>query len=145
MKLNITRITTASQRLCMEINSLQADLTDHPRVLELQTLNTLLACGDTHLFLAYTPDTDTPVGMFTLAVTHLTTGNNVWLEDVVVARHSQGQGYGRAIVRHAIEQARQICPGGKLMLTSRPTRLAANRLYSELFEQKETNVYFMRL
>lgn len=69
MELNITRITTASQRLCMEINSLQADLTDHPRVLELQTLNTLLACGDTHLFLAYTPDTDTPRG-------HVHTGRN---------------------------------------------------------------------
>lgn len=145
MKLNVTCITESSPELCRQINRLLQDLTARPRTLDHDTLTALLACPDTHLFTACTPDGTAPVAMFTLAVTRLPTGDNIWLEDLVVDRQHQRQGYGRELVLHAIEQARHICPGGRLMLTSRPARLAANHIYSGLFGRKETNVYCLQL
>ncbi len=145
MKLNTIRITESSKELCRHINRLLKDLTDRPLIINPDRLATLLACRDTYLFLAYTSDVTMPVGMFTLAVTRLTSGNNVWLEDVVIDKSCQGQGYGQELVVKAIEQARLICPGGKLMLTSRPSRIAANHIYAKLFGRKETNVYSLQL
>lgn len=71
------------------------------------------------------------------------TGMKAWLEDVVVDDQARGRGYAKHIVRHAISAAK--AQGAKsLNLTSRPTRIAANRLYQSLgFEQRETNVYSM--
>ena len=145
MRLNATRITEATPEMCRHINRLLQDLTTRPITMTSDRLAMLLACRESFLFMAYQDGSGDPVGMFTLAVTHLPSGNNVWLEDVVIDRQHQGQGCGRQLLGLAVEQARRICPGGKLMLTSRPSRLAANHLYAELFDRKETNVYSLQL
>lgn len=95
--------------------------------------------------MAKADDTPQAVGMYTLAVTELPTGTRVWLEDVVVGHESQGTGLGKVLVNHAIEQARKLYPSAVMMLTSRPTRLAANHIYATLFQKKETNVYKLDL
>ena len=64
-----------------------------------------------------------------------------WIEDVVVDGAYRRQGIGNALVRAAIERAREA-GARRVDLTSRPTREAANRLYRRLgFAQRETNVY----
>ena len=68
-----------------------------------------------------------------------------WIEDVVVAPAFQGRGIGKTLVEHAIRFAASA-GADLLMLTSNPSRVAANRLYQALqFERKETNVYRMKL
>ena len=82
--------------------------------------------------------------MLTLAHYMAPTGRKLWVEDVVVDSSLRGKSIGRALVQHAIEKAKEI--GGTLMLTSKPARVAANALYrSSGFEQKETNVYRMKV
>ena len=94
-----------------------------------------------HLFLAkYKGDV---VGMLTLGEYLAPTGRKMWIEDVVVDEVARGLSIGRAMVGHAIEYAKGL-GGGALMLTSRPSRIAANNLYRSCdFKQKETNVYKM--
>ena len=81
--------------------------------------------------------------MFTIANYLTPTGHKYWLEDVVVDNRYRGQLLGKRMVEEAI---RLVEKRGKstFMLTSKPARVVANKLYSSLgFEKKETNVYKM--
>ena len=74
----------------------------------------------------------------------LATGLRARIEDVVVDEGARGQGVGTALTTAALSLAeRQGAPG--VDLTSRPSRVAANRLYRRLgFELPEVNVYRYR-
>lgn len=69
------------------------------------------------------------------------TGTKAWLEDVVVDSSARNRGYGKQLVAHALSEAKRN--GAKsLHLTSRPSRIAANRLYQRMgFAARTTNVY----
>ena len=103
------------------INGLLAQLSSSPRCFTLEQLQKIVGSAASHLFLAR-------IG-----------------EDVVVDSAVRGRKLGRAMLEHAIAYAHE-CGGGSLMLTSRPSRVAANALYrSGGFLQKETNVYKMEI
>ena len=79
--------------------------------------------------------------MLTLVIFRIPTGVRGIIEDVVVDETHRGQGIAGALVREAL--ARAQASGAKTVdLTSRPSRVAANRLYQKLgFQQRESNVY----
>ncbi len=81
------------------------------------------------------------VGSLTLAVFRIPTGLRAWIEDVVVDGEMRGKGVGGMLVRAAVDRAASM--GARTVdLTSRPSRVEANRLYVHLgFEARETNVY----
>jgi ribosomal protein S18 acetylase RimI-like enzyme len=81
------------------------------------------------------------VGMLTLVVFPIPTGIRAWIEDVVVDESQRGKGVGEQLTRSAIEIAERL--GSRTVdLTSRPSREAANRLYTRVgFQPRETNVY----
>ncbi len=84
-------------------------------------------------------------GSLTLARFRIPTGVGVWIEDVVVDEAARGQGTGEALVREGVRLA-HAAGARSVNLTSRPDRVAANRLYQRLgFEQRETNVYRLEL
>jgi ribosomal protein S18 acetylase RimI-like enzyme len=79
--------------------------------------------------------------MLTLASYLAPTGRKWWIEDVVVDERYRGCGIGQALVENAALEVHNH-GGGSLLLTSRPSREAANRLYQRAgFEKRETNVY----
>ncbi len=108
-----------------------------------EALATIIADPNTHLFVAQ--DGETIVGSLTLIIFRSPTGVRARIEDVVVAESARGTGLGRRLTDAAIEQARTT--GAKAIgLTSRPSREAANGLYQSMgFEQRNTNVYEMKL
>ena len=80
-------------------------------------------------------------GSLTLAVFPIPTGIRAWIEDVVVDEAARGHGVGEALNRSALERARRL-GAITVELTSRPSREAANRLYTRMgFETRDTNVY----
>ena len=86
------------------------------------------------------------VGMITLGIYFCPTGRKVWIEDVVVDSELRGKGLGQQLVEFAINYVKENLSPCSLMLTSRPTRIAANELYrASGFEHKITNVYKMSL
>lgn len=96
-----------------------------------------------HLFVA--KDGDKIIGCATLCPFFSPTGRKASIEDVVVSTEYRGQGIGRKFVEAAIEKSKTFAPI-TLQLTSRPTRVAANRLYQSMgFIPKETNFYYMKL
>jgi ribosomal protein S18 acetylase RimI-like enzyme len=84
------------------------------------------------------------VGMLTLVTFPLPTGLRARIEDVVVDQAARGRGVGTALTMAALDLARQR--GARSVdLTSRASRVAANRLYQQLgFQLRDSNVYRYR-
>jgi ribosomal protein S18 acetylase RimI-like enzyme len=81
------------------------------------------------------------VGVSTLAVFPIPTGQRAWVEDVIVDEAVSGQGIGRRLTEAMLARAQELgCI--TVDLTSRPSREAANALYKKVgFVERETNVY----
>ncbi len=90
-------------------------------------------------------DTGQIVGALTLSVYRVPTGVRSIIEDVIVDDAARGQGIGEALMKRAIEIAREK-GAQNISLTSNPMREAANRLYLRVgFKKRETNAYQMKL
>ena len=83
----------------------------------------------------------TIVGVLTLVTFPLQSGLRARIEDVVVDQDARGQGVGTALTMAALGLAQQ--QGARSVdLTSRASRVAANRLYQHLgFQLRDSNVY----
>ena len=80
-----------------------------------------------------------------MAVYHVPTGIRSIIEDVIVDASARGQGVGEALMKRAINLAREK-GAGNISLTANPIREAANRLYLRVgFKKRETNAYQMKL
>ncbi len=138
--MKIEKITGSIPDLQNKINYFLTILTGKEGNISSGQLNAIFKSTDTHVFFAF-DDNNTAVGMITLAIYDLCTGRKAWVEDVVVDDKYQGKGIGRLMMDFIIEFARNE-KANVLMLTSRPSRIAANILYQKTgFKQKETNVY----
>ena len=124
------------------INRLIAQLSTSSHTFTEAELNSLIASPQSHLYaLEYD---EKIIGMVTLCIYQCPTGRKAWIEDVVVDQNHRGKGYGKLMVRKAMEEC-QNRGNVTLMLTSRPSRIVANQLYQSLgFEKRETNVYKMK-
>jgi ribosomal protein S18 acetylase RimI-like enzyme len=81
------------------------------------------------------------VGTLTLAIYHIPTGTKAWIEDVVVDEGARGKRIGELLCQAALDQAKSAGAKG-VDLTSRPARVAANRLYQRMgFQLRKTNSY----
>lgn len=99
--------------------------------------------ASTHLALLFVPegDAERAVGMITLCTTFCPTGRKAWIEDVTIHSDYRGRHLSHLLLDWAKRRAHELAQK-KVMLTSRPSRVAANRLYQgEGFEARETNVY----
>ena len=142
-QLEIFEVKEACDCFVEPMNRLLAQLSSSGASMTLEQLQQLVDSNASHLFLGrYNGEI---VAMLTLGEYLAPTGRKMWIEDVVVDAAARGHSFGRAMVEHAIGFAREL-GDGVLMLTSRPSRVAANALYRSCeFEQKETNVYKMNI
>lgn len=125
------------------VQRLLDQLTTRPTGWGGNNLEEIIAHENSHLF--FLLKDEEIAGMLTLGIYYSPTGGKAWVEDVVVDKEHRGQGLSKQLVAHAIEFVKtHRIP--LLMLTSNPAREAANKLYQSLgFEQKQTNVYRMKL
>ena len=142
--INITRITSADSATTAAISLLLKQLSPSQNfVFTERELAELISNPASAIFALYVDNQI--VGMITLGSYLSPTGRKVWIEDVVVDESIRGCSIGRRLVQHAIEYAGELGPG-TLMLTSRPSREAANALYRSCgFAFKETNNYTMSI
>lgn len=125
------------------VNRLLGQLSSTPRRFSMASLEAIVNSENSHLLLAVVDGE--VAGMLTLSYYLAPTGMKMWIEDVVVDEAMRGRSLGRRLVERAVEYARTLGPG-TLMLTSRPSREAANALYRSCgFSFKETNNYTMKI
>lgn len=138
----IKEINTLSPAIQKVIQHFIDLLVTTPYTASQETLMNLVASENSHLFLAY-DDSENITGMLTVGIYYSPTGKKAWIEDVVVNDTYRGQGIGEKLVQHAINfvKTKDV---NLLMLTSHPSRIAANKLYQKVgFNRRETNVYKM--
>lgn len=121
------------------VNRMLGQLTSNFTPLQESELQRLLDAESSTLYIISVDGV--PAGMLTLCHYHAPTGCKAWIEDVVVDAASRGMGLGRRLVEQALAKAQKLSPC-TVMLTSRPSRIEANRLYQSVgFEPRQTNVY----
>ena len=140
-KIQIKEIVEFDKQLVRAVDCLVNQLVSTPMVFTDEALKQMLSSDASQLFLVYVDGQI--AGMLTLGHYVSPTGVKYWVEDVVVNQAFRGRALGRRLIDFAIEYVKKQ---GKstLMLTSRPSRVAANRLYQSAgFQSKQTNVYKM--
>lgn len=104
----------------------------------------IIESENSHLFLAELNENEI-IGMVSVGSYRTPSGPKFWIEDVVVDKNHTGKGYGKQLVLYAIKFSESS--GAKdIFLTSRNSRIFANRLYQKLgFIKQETNKYKLNL
>lgn len=137
----IINVKESNQYIVDGVNRLLCQLVSNFHPITENELSEIINSDNSSLYLMFL--NNEIVGMFTLGNYISPTGRKFWLEDVVVDNQYRGLSLGRMLVDEA---KKIVSASGKstLMLTSKPVRIAANRLYiSSGFLRKETNVYKM--
>ena len=141
--ITIHEVCEVKESYVASLNALLMQLSSKPHPFTVADLDAIVKSDASHLFVV---ETDGVVcGMLTLGEYLSPTGRKMWIEDVVVDEAMRGRSLGRLLVEHAVAYARGKAPVS-LMLTSRPSRVAANALYRSCgFGFKETNNYKMEI
>jgi ribosomal protein S18 acetylase RimI-like enzyme len=138
--MQIEIITEATDELYKAFQRLIPQLTTNNPPPSLNDLAALVRDSSSTLMIARNEENKI-IGALTLAIYRVPTGIRSIIEDVIVDRSIRGQGIGEALMKRAIEIAREK-GAGNISLTSNPMREAANRLYLRMgFEKRETNSY----
>ena len=142
----IGKVSEVTEELQDALQRLVPQLGVHKIALTLQELNELLKSEPSTLLAARYPDANSPIaGILSLTIYRVPTGIHSIIEDLVVDKKMRRRGIGEALVRHAIELAREVGADG-VSLTSNSQREEANQLYQSLgFELRKTNPYFYKL
>lgn len=139
----IVRATTVTDELMDAITRLMPQLKLKYSLPTRSEIEALVGSKTSVLLVVRSPDQHSPiVGMLTLLVNRVPSGIRAHVEDIVVDEAMRGQGIGEALIRHALNVAREAGANG-VGLTTNPRREAANRLYQRMgFNHWKTNIYF---
>jgi ribosomal protein S18 acetylase RimI-like enzyme len=142
----IENVSDVTQELHEALQRLVPQLGAHKVPPTNEELRKLVGSESSILLIAREADKDSPiVGILCLTIYRVPTGLRSIIEDVIVDGSMRRRGIGEALVRRALDLAREAGAEG-VSLTSNPQREAANRLYQSLgFQLRQTNPYFYRL
>ena len=134
-------LNTLDNESLAQIDSLLHKLSPTAPLVNPHRLAKLLEDADFNLFVAK-DEKKAIVGMLTLSACQMISRPKYWIEDVVVDDSCRGMGYGRALVRAAVDYVKTQETSPVIYLTSNPSRVSARNLYrSEGFEEYETGVF----
>ena len=138
--MQIETVTEATDELYEAFQRLVPQLTTNNPPPSLNDLTALVRDSSSTLIVARNED-EKIIGTLTLTVYRVPTGIRSIIEDVIVDNSARGEGIGEALMKRAIEIAREK-GASNISLTSNPMREAANRLYLRMgFKKRETNAY----
>jgi ribosomal protein S18 acetylase RimI-like enzyme len=143
MQFELEIVTEATDELWNAFQRLMPQLTTNNPPPSLTELTALVKSDSSTLLIARTNDSSI-VGALSLTVYRVPTGIRSIIEDVIVDESARGQGLGDALMKRAIEIAREK-GASNIALTSNPKRETANRLYVRMgFKKRETNAYIYK-
>jgi ribosomal protein S18 acetylase RimI-like enzyme len=142
----IGKVSEVTQELHEALQRLIPQLGVHKIPPTSEEIHELVKSESSTLLAARYPDeNDAIAGILSLIIYRVPTGIRCIIEDVIVDEKMRRLGIGAALMRYAMDLARESGVEG-VSLTSNSQREAANHLYQSLgFELRKTNPYFYRL
>ena len=141
MVMEVCILKTLDTESLAQIDSLLHKLSPTAPLVNPHRLAKLLEDADFKLFVAR-DDEKRIVGMLTLTACQTISRPKYWIEDVIVDDSCRGKGYGRCLVKAAVDYVKTQETSPVIYLTSNPSRVSARNLYrSEGFEEYETGVF----
>ncbi len=142
--ISIVPLKEASEATAREIDALAKELhLDGESSVTLERIQEVLATPTALLMTAQ--DDGKVIGMATLHIHPSTEKRIGHVDDVVVSSEYRGQGLGEKLMRAVIAAAKERALES-LHLTSRPARVAAQKLYEKVgFKKRETDVFKLSL
>jgi ribosomal protein S18 acetylase RimI-like enzyme len=139
MNVAIVQVTEVTEELAAALAGLLGQLSRSAGGLEYAGLSRTVSHQANSLLVARLGDE--VIGMLTLVMVPLLSGLRARIEDVVVDASARGRGIGAALTREALLLAGKA--GARTVdLTSRPSRVEANRLYQSLgFQLRDSQLY----
>lgn len=138
--------TSLSSADIVAVNNLLRQLVHDPasyKPIDEKTMQDIVS--DSKVSVAVAREQSALVGIGILYCFNKPRGRYATLEDMMVDEGHRRKGIGEAIARRLIEDAKKRGVE-TIELSARPSRVAANNLYQKLgFEQKDTNVYRLKL
>jgi ribosomal protein S18 acetylase RimI-like enzyme len=139
MGVEIQAVQRVTDELVDAAGRLLSQLSSAAAPLDADELVRIVSHQATTLFVARSDGTI--AGMLTLVIYPLPSGLRARIEDVVVDKDARGRGVGSALTMAALDLA-QAQGARSIDLTSRASRVEANRLYQQLgFQLRDSNVY----
>ena len=144
--MHIEKVSEVTEEVYEALQRFVPQLGSHKLPPTWEELQKLVESDSSTLLIARDLEERSPIaGILCLTVYRVPTGVRSIIEDVVVDETMRRRGIGEALVRHAIDLAREAGAKG-VSLTSNPQREAANRLYQTLgFQLRQTNPYFYKI
>jgi len=132
-----------SNEILDQINHLIPQISNNAKYLSFKDLRDIISSECTNIIIAH--ENGCIMGCLTLVLFFIPTGKRAWIYDVVVDKKYREKGIGTSLINYANKIAEEY--GAKTIeLTSRPTRIEANKFYKKLgFKLRNTNVYRYRL
>ena len=142
----IGKVSEGTEELQDALQRLVPQLGVHKIPPTLQELTELIKSESSTLLAARYPDQNSAIaGILSLTIYRVPTGIRSIIEDLVVDKKMRRRGIGEALVRNAIELAREAGADG-VSLTSNSQREEANQLYQSLgFDLRRTNPYLYKI
>lgn len=141
----IEQLKKCSRPTAAALNSLLMQLDSEATALTEGDIRDMISSSATRLFVARRCSDHQIVGMVTMITYRIPYTKKGLLEDLVINKNHRRRGIGTKLITYAIDKARKENLV-YLDFTSRPTRVAANKLYQRLgFEKRDTNVYRIKL
>ena len=144
--MHIETVSEVTGELLDALSRLIPQLSAHKKAPTRDELTALIHSEPSTLLIARYPDEkNTIAGMLTLVIYRVPTGIRSIIEDVVVDQVMRRQGIAEALMKRAIQIAREA-GADSVSLTSNSQRAAANQLYQSMgFKRRETNAYIYKL
>jgi ribosomal protein S18 acetylase RimI-like enzyme len=141
MEIYIEQLKTFNPEITVSLNNLLWQLNPVLKTLTDEAVKKIIGNQSNYFLVARESNDHKIVGMLMLVVCCLPEGEKGWIEDLIVDSQYRGKGIATKLIDYAIEKTK--ANGVKsINLTSRPERVAANKLYVKLgFEKRDTNVY----
>jgi len=142
----IGKASDVTEELYEAIQQLIPQLGIHKAPPTRDELTALVNSESSTLLIARYPDKNSEIaGLLCLTVYRVPTGLHSIVEDLVVDEKMRRRGIANALLRYALELAREAGASG-VSLTSNPQREAANFLYQSIgFKRRQTNAYYYQL
>ena len=138
--MNTYRLENIDKKAAEQVENLLHMLDSKLPGIDAERLGQLVKDEDLYLFV--TEVDGRLAGMLTLTFCETLSRRKYWIEDVIVDDAFRGRGFGRALVRAAVDFAQKKEGLPTIYLTSNPSRVSARSLYmSEGFEEYETGVF----